>query len=94
MIECVDSAKSARVPKEALGRAQYHLSQILREQEIEEGEAQKLEANGLRILDEFSQYASKFLKGSNDKMAMFDDLQPIFDGRFTGQMLLTYMQGV
>jgi hypothetical protein len=98
MKECIDtaieSAKNSRFPEESLGRAQLHLSKILREQGIEKEEADRLETNALNILYKYSLYASEFLRGIEDPMVMFDDLQSIFDGRFTGRQLLNYMQGV
>jgi len=96
MKECIDtaieSAKNSRFPEEALGRAQFHLSKILREQGIEKEEADRLETNALNILNKYSPYASEFLRGIEDPMVMFDDLQSIFDGRFTGRQLLKYIQ--
>ena len=94
MIECIDCAKNSKFPEEALGRAQYHLSKMFREQGIEEDDADRLEAQGLKVLGKYSQYASEFLKGVDNPMTLFDDLQSIFDGRFTGQQLVRYMQGV
>jgi hypothetical protein len=98
MKECIDSAiesaKNSRFPEEALGRAQFHLSKILREQTVEKEEADKLETNALIILNKYSPYTSEFLRGIEDSMVLFDDLQSIFDGRFTGRELLKYMQGV
>ena len=94
MVECIESAKNSKFPEEALGRAQYHLMKILREQGIEQEEADKLEVDALKTLDKYSQYTSEFLKGVDDPMTLFDDLQSIFDGRFTGQQLLSYMQSV
>ena len=94
MIECIECARTSKFPEEALGRAQLHLSKMFREQGIEEEDAKKLEADALKVLGEYSQYASDFLKGVEDPMTLFDDLQSIFDGRFTGRQLLKYMQGV
>lgn len=92
MVECIECAKSSFFPEEALGRAQLHLSRIYKEQGLDNDETRALEAKGLKVLAKYSQYVSKGILGVEDDMVAFDDLQSIFDGRFTGTRLLKWMQ--
>jgi hypothetical protein len=92
MKDCIECARGTRWPSEALARAQYHLSQLYQAQGIEEAEARRLEKEALRVLDSFKGFGSECVRDSDDIFMIFDDLQPTFDGRYTGTTLLRRVQ--
>lgn len=51
-----------------------------------------METEGLKVLAKYDQYVSEGIRGVEDDLVAFDDLQSIFDGRFTSQRLLKWMQ--
>lgn len=90
--ECIDCAKTAsRLPEEAYGKMLHHLSVIQRELGLKD-DAEKAEAKALAILDKFKDYIAPCVKETGDEMMMFDDLQALFEGRWTGTKLLKHMQ--
>ncbi|KAL9598499.1 MAG: hypothetical protein Q9219_004472 [cf. Caloplaca sp. 3 TL-2023] len=87
----LEGTRKGTWPEAANARAEYHLSQILKEQGKEQNEAQQLESKARVILDRL--LPSHPLNGveSGDELALFDHLQPVFDGRFAGRTLLKYV---
>lgn len=73
-------------------RACLHLSLLYREQGIKRDEAVKLELQAEELLEKFGHYAAKSVRETKDKLMIFDDLQPTFLGRYTGQKLLKHLQ--
>lgn len=81
-------------PEAAIIRTRFHLSNILREQEKYLTEAQELEDTSMQTLHALNEsQCLEALKDVKDehKMALFDHLQPVFDGRFTGRHILEYL---
>lgn len=79
-------------PEAAVARTEFHLSQILTQQGKDLDEAQQLESRARSVLA--SLLPLNPLDGGveeEDELALFDHLQPVFDGRFTGRALLKYM---
>ncbi|MCJ1405770.1 hypothetical protein MMC11_009000, partial [Xylographa trunciseda] len=76
-------------PEAAVARTEFHLSQVLHEQgkDLEEAEALDTRAKAtlarlLPLVDPLGEV------DAGDELALFDHLQPVFDGRFTGRALL------
>ena len=79
-------------PEPAIARCQYHLAQVL----MKKSEGEKT-AEVSALLTDSKTVLSKLLahdplKGVRDEdtLALFDHLQPLFGGRFTGTQLLKY----
>lgn len=93
MRESIQKAESSKWHEEALGRAQLHLALLLKEQRKEPTEAESLAKIAREQLTTYLQLDHPdYLKGSHDELAMFDNMQPVFEGRFTGRKLLGYIQ--
>jgi hypothetical protein len=92
MKECLARAANSRCPEEATGRVEFHLSNIYREQGIEEEEAERLDQEARKILTKYSSTTPEYLRGVEDKIMVFDEMQPVESGRFTGRGLLPHMQ--
>lgn len=75
----------------ANARAEFHMSQILHEQGKEPVEAQQLEAQAKTILTKLLPSNPLGEVEAGDELALFDHLQPVFDGRFAGKALLKYV---
>ncbi|KAK3368627.1 nb-arc and tpr domain-containing protein [Podospora didyma] len=91
---CISTARSSRWSKEALGRAQYHLALLYEEQgsEDRDDEIKELKAAAMEVLEEFRHYIPRSIRETGDIMMMFDDMQPTFQGRYTGRTLLPHIQ--
>ncbi|CAK7219343.1 hypothetical protein SCUCBS95973_003790 [Sporothrix curviconia] len=97
-------------PEAAVARTKYHLSMIMLErlqagdgpEESEEGthrrqeEARKLAIEAKDVLSRMLPYDPDPITGvrEEDTLALFDHLQPVFGGRFTGTKLLGYVSKV
>jgi hypothetical protein len=68
------------------------LATLYEEQGVEDEEAQALKSEARIILDKCRQYAAECVRDSEDEMMIFDDLQPTFQGRYTGRRLLKHLQ--
>lgn len=75
----------------ANARAEFHLSQILKQQEKEPAEAQQLESQAKTVLARLLPSNPLGEVEPGDELALFDHLQPVFDGRFAGKALLKYV---
>lgn len=81
-------------PDAAVARTKFHLSQIMDQkagQKIEGGEAERLAKEGKDILSTLLVYDPINGVREEDTGALFDHLQPVFGGRFTGLTLLNYV---
>lgn len=85
-------------PDAAVARAKYLLSEVLREKagcppEEELPEATALSVEAKDVLSKLLPFDPVPVKGvaAEDAMALFDHLQPVFGGRFTGTKLLRYV---
>ena len=81
-------------PEAAVARTEFHLSQILKQQQDKNPEkADQLALKARTALTRL--LALNPLAGveaaAEDELALFDHLQPVFDGRFTGRDLLKYL---
>lgn len=79
-------------PEAAVARTEFHLSQVLTQQGKDPDEAQQLASRARSVLA--SLLPLNPLDGGveeDDELALFDHLQPVFDGRFTGRALLKYV---
>lgn len=82
-------AQKAHWPEEPLCRAQFHLAKILQMKEPESAEAAHLESRARKVLLRLIQHdMPEYLKDVKDDMILFNHLQPVFRGRFTGTKLL------
>ena len=90
--QCIECAKNLKWSKEALARAQFHLATLYNEQGVEEDEAKSLKGEARKVLEKCRDYAAECVRGVEDEMMIFDDLQPTFQGRYTGRTLLRHLQ--
>jgi hypothetical protein len=88
--ECIELAHISKWSEEALARSRFHLSRIYAEQGIQQEKAKKLEEQAITVLEKYA--IPDYLVGVEDKMMLFDNLQPAAGGRFTGRGLLSYIQ--
>ena len=83
----------------AVARAEFHLSLILKQQrdkndDDEDEEAAQLAASARKVLAKLlplDPLPSGVVVKEEDELALFDHLQPVFDGRFTGRAFLGYV---
>ena len=75
----------------ANARAEFHLSQILKEQNKDLEEGQRLASRARTVFAQLLHFNPLGEVEPGDEIALFDHLQPVFDGRFTGRALLKYV---
>ena len=92
-------------PEAAVARTKYHLSMVmtelaeeghrehLQEQDMRAEEARRLAIEAKDVLSRMLPYDPEPITGvrEEDTLALFDHLQPVFGGRFTGTKLLGYV---
>jgi hypothetical protein len=81
-------------PDAAVARTKYHLSQVLEDKVGEQTEESELLAQEAKdVLSKLLPYDPEPIVGvsEEDTSALFDHLQPVFGGRFTGLSLLKYV---
>jgi hypothetical protein len=82
-------------PDAAVARTKYHLSQVLKDKTGGEmtAEAEKLAMEAKDVLSKMLPYDPDPIIGvtEEDTGALFDHLQPVFGGRFTGLSLIKYV---
>ncbi|KAL8941508.1 MAG: hypothetical protein Q9216_002190 [Gyalolechia sp. 2 TL-2023] len=87
----LEESRKGSWPEAANARAEFHLSQILKEQGKEPVEAQQLESQARIVLARLLPSNPLEEVEPDDELAFFDHLQPVFDGRFAGKTLLKYV---
>lgn len=65
-----------------------HLARLMRARSAPEGEIEPAEKIGKAILAKYRDYAQRFTPTTDDDMVLYDALQPVLHGRFTGRGLL------
>ncbi|KAK4166348.1 hypothetical protein QBC43DRAFT_313485 [Cladorrhinum sp. PSN259] len=89
MEECVHLAKASNTwTEEALGRAQALLARLYTECGVKLKKASELQAMADKVRAKYVKYASEWVVSVGDQFAIFDDLQPTDEGRYTGSLLL------
>ncbi|MAD82195.1 MAG: hypothetical protein CL912_04470 [Deltaproteobacteria bacterium] len=78
-------------PDAAVARAEFHLSQVLRAAGKDDAEAEGLAAKARSVLSRLLPYDPLDGVATEDELVLFDHLQPVFGGRFTGTSLLKYV---
>ncbi|KAK0663014.1 hypothetical protein QBC41DRAFT_259930 [Cercophora samala] len=86
--ECVELGTNSNWTKEALGRAKLHLACVYRQHGVKLQEADELERDSMRVLEEFREYAAGWFRGVDEPLMTYDDLQATDEGRYIGRMLL------
>jgi hypothetical protein len=82
-------------PEAAVARTKYQLSQVLKDKNGGEmtPEAERLAVEAKDVLSRMLPFDPEPIVGvrEDDALALFDHLQPVFGGRFTGVELLGYV---
>ncbi|RFU32291.1 hypothetical protein B7463_g4032, partial [Scytalidium lignicola] len=79
-------------PEVAVARTEFHLSQVLRQNGKNTPETERYETQARSTLSRFLPYDPLNGVTEEDAVALFDHLQPVFGGRFTGTSLLKYVK--
>jgi hypothetical protein len=94
MRQALSLKSSGSIPDPVIARTSFFLSQILQQQGKSRDEAQEL-ANYAReilaTLTEVQPLDALTDVNQEHEMALFDHLQPVFDGRFIGRDILKYL---
>jgi hypothetical protein len=90
----LEASREGYCPEAVLARVKFHLSNLLQDQKKSPEEAEQLSESSRRtlraLMETQSLDALKDVK-DNDELAIFDHLQPVFDGRFIGRDILRYL---
>jgi hypothetical protein len=78
-------------PEAAVARTQFHLHQILIEKGKPTAETGHLATEARAVLSRLLPYDPLNGVTEEDEGALFDHLQPVFGGRFTGLTLIKYV---
>jgi hypothetical protein len=78
-------------PDAAVARTEFHLSQVIKQEGKDSAEAEGLMAKARSVLSRLLPYDPLDGVAEDDEIALFDHLQPVFGGRFTGLSLLKYI---
>jgi hypothetical protein len=78
-------------PEAAVARTEFHLSQIIKQRGKDTAEAEGLKTKARSVLSKLLPYDPLDGVSEEDEIALFDHLQPVFGGRFTGLSLLKYI---
>ena len=78
-------------PEAAVARTEFHLSQILKQKRKNPDWADNLLRSARSTLEKLLPLNPLQGVAPEHELALFDHIQPIFDGRFTGTMLLQYV---
>jgi hypothetical protein len=78
-------------PEAAVARTQFHLYQILTERGNSGAEATWLATEARAVLSRLLPFDPLDGVKEEDEGALFDHLQPVFGGRFTGLTLIKYV---
>lgn len=83
--------KKATYSDAAIARTQFHLSEIITQQRKNSREARELGQTARSILERPHPLNNLNRVLQEHELALFDHLQPVFDGRFTGMWILEYI---
>jgi hypothetical protein len=86
-----ERARKGFWPEAAVARTEYNLSKILRLKGKDGAEANSLAAKARTVLSHLLPYDPLNGVAEEDELALFDHLQPVFGGRFTGTSLLKHV---
>jgi hypothetical protein len=78
-------------PEAAVARTKFHLHQIITKERIPTPEAEYLATEAKAVLSRLLPFDPLDGVKEEDAGALFDHLQPVFDGRFTGMTLMKYV---
>lgn len=78
-------------PDAAVARTEFHLSKIIKQRGKDTAEAEGLVMKARSVLSRLLPFDPLDGVSEEDELALFDHLQPIFGGRFTGMTLLKYI---
>lgn len=86
-----ENTRKEASPEAAAARTEFHLAQLLRQQEKNLNEAEELEVQARAALESLLPLSPLEGVPEEHELALFDHLQPVFDGRFAGTLLLQYV---
>jgi hypothetical protein len=78
-------------PEAAVARTKFHLYQILTERGTPTAETESLAVEARAVLSRLLPFDPLNGVKDEDEGALFDHLQPVFGGRFTGLTLIKYV---
>jgi hypothetical protein len=78
-------------PEAAVARTQFHLHQILKEKGKPTAETEYFAKEARAVLSLLLPFDPLAGVKEEDEAALFDHLQPVFGGRFTGRSLFKYV---
>lgn len=81
-------------PEYARGRAHMHLAKVMRARGAAEDDVKPIEAVGSAILSQYKKVVQSFTPTTDDDMVLYDALQPVLHGRYTGQSLVPLLQNM
>ena len=87
----LEKTRQGSCPAAALARTQFHLSQILTTEGKKLHEAEELARLARMVLEQPQPLDVLRNVAEGHELALFDHLQPVFDGRFTGLFILRYV---
>lgn len=93
--ESISRAKNAgrgRWPECALGRAHTHLAHIMKARMARDELVRPIEDFGNAILEKYRHVSQSYTPSTEEPMVLYDLLQPVFDGRYTGRGLVPLLQ--
>jgi hypothetical protein len=90
----LEASREGTCLEAAVARTKFHLAMVLQQQQKNPEEARGLaETSRMSLSSLIKSHPLDALKDVKDKheLALFDHLQPVFDGRFTGRDILPYL---
>lgn len=93
--ECIDRSNHTEAdqwPDYAQGRASMHLAKLMRARCAPESETEPFEETGKGVLAKYIDAIEPIMPKMGDSMTVFDAMQPILHGRFTGRALVPLLQ--
>ncbi|KAK0638516.1 hypothetical protein B0T16DRAFT_226563 [Cercophora newfieldiana] len=93
--ESIDRASSAEGepwPEYARGRAHMHMAKVMRMRGATDEDVRPFDEVGNEILCKNREFVQPLMPRTNDAMILYDALQPVLHGRYTGQGLVPLLQ--
>lgn len=87
----LENSRRDLYPEAAVARTEFHLSQILKQKRKNPDWSETLLLNARDTLAKLLPLNPLEGVPPEHELALFDHIQPIFDGRFTGTQLLRYL---